>query len=283
MITMKFLFDCYNMYIMDTLGQKLHAIISSRNPSCKLPKTYREIKDLFLHCETVPCVLDAECATKKEEIYTIMRAASCVLVLADVPEVIKTIVAEADADLVPPIAFGKSFAKSGTKESQLLAVKVLQDVSLSHEDVLNHPTHSRFGGDGTSAVLKHCEVIASKIVELNGFENDAIFKEAWAGGKGDILRTLVQCALKTDDKFVINGMIKSLHYEYGSKRPVGASDALFDECIEELVDFKEIHSHCDLSSSSKEYKSLGIWCTNTRSAYNGKGTMTITEDRIRRL
>ena len=85
---------------------------------------------------------------------------------------------------------------------QLLTVKALQDVSLSHEDILDDPTHSRFGGDGTS-VLKHCKVIASKIVELNGFENDAIFKEAWAGGKGDILRTLVQCALKTDDEFVV--------------------------------------------------------------------------------
>jgi len=50
-----------------------------------------------------------------------VRAASCV-VLADVHEVIKTIVAEAGADLAPPIGFGKSFAKSGTKESQLLAV-----------------------------------------------------------------------------------------------------------------------------------------------------------------
>jgi len=57
MIAMKFLFDCYTY--MDTLGQKLHTIISSRNPSCKLPKTYRDIKHRFLHCETVSCVLNA--------------------------------------------------------------------------------------------------------------------------------------------------------------------------------------------------------------------------------
>jgi len=66
-------------------------------------------------------------------------------------------------------------------------------------------------------------------------------------------------------------------------RPVGASDALFEQRIEEFKEFKEKHHHCDLGASSKEYKSLGIWCKNTRSAYNGKGTMKITKDRIRRL
>ena len=38
-----------------------------------------------------------------------------------------------------------------------------------------------------------------------------------------------------------------------------------------------------LSDSSKEYKSLAIWSTYMRSAYNGKGNGKITKDRILRL
>ena len=60
-------------------------------------------------------------------------------------------------------------------------------------------------------------------------------------------------------------------------------DASFDQRIEELKGFKEKHGHCDLNSSSKAKKSLGIWSDRMRYAHRGKRTMKLTEDRIRRL
>jgi len=50
-----------------------------------------------------------------------------------------------------------------------------------------------------------------------------------------------------------------------------------------LKRFKEKHGHCDVSQSSKEYTSLGVWSSSMRSGYKGTGTTKMTEDRIHRL
>ena len=55
-----------------------------------------------------------------------------------------------------------------------------------------------------------------------------------------------------------------------TSKQVGKRIISFNERIEELKKFKEIHGHCDLSNSSNEYKSLASWSANTRSAFNRK-------------
>jgi len=58
---------------------------------------------------------------------------------------------------------------------------------------------------------------------------------------------------------------------------------LFDKRVEELKRFKEKYGHCDVSESSKEYKSFAKWSYQMRRTYKGRGTMKLSEDRICRL
>ena len=58
----------------------------------------------------------------------------------------------------------------------------------------------------------------------------------------------------------------------------------FDQRIADLKKFKEKYGHCYLHSRSKINKSLGVWSSNIRSAYNGTGTKwRLNKSMIRRL
>ena len=41
----------------------------------------------------------------------------------------------------------------------------------------------------------------------------------------------------------------------------------FDDRFQELMEFKQRFGHCNVCSRSREYSSLGIWCSNLRTAY----------------
>ena len=68
-----------------------------------------------------------------------------------------------------------------------------------------------------------------------------------------------------------------------SSKQKGKRKITFDQRIGELTRLKEKYGHCDLNSSSKGNKSLGLWSTNMRYAHKGKRTGKLTDDRIRRL
>jgi len=63
----------------------------------------------------------------------------------------------------------------------------------------------------------------------------------------------------------------------------------FDERFTDLMDYKQKFGHCDVpQTNSGEYKSLGNWCTNLRTAYkkiqkNETSNHTLTKDNIQKL
>jgi len=121
----------------------------SLDPDCKLSKVYHPIADLVLHCKTVPTVLDAKCATQNKVLYNIVRAAA-IDVLPDVRKAVQFVVKEVSADRAPPMVLGKTFFDSGSAKSNVTVVKALKSVGVSCDDVMDHPTHTGFGSDGTS-------------------------------------------------------------------------------------------------------------------------------------
>jgi len=65
------------------------------------------------------------------------------------------------------------------------------------------------------------------------------------------------------------------------KKPVKRKN--FSEWLEELKKFKEVHGHTRVPRHESEWKSLGKWVSNVRSAKKGMMTLKLTEDQIKQL
>ena len=68
----------------------------------------------------------------------------------------------------------------------------------------------------------------------------------------------------------IKGKMKRLN-EIGFELPRAVNpDEVFEMRCLELIAFKEEFGHCDVPCKYPENKSLGRWCSNTRTTYNRK-------------
>ena len=76
--------------------------------------------------------------------------------------------------------------------------------------------------------------------------------------------------------------------EIGFRWKVQDHDALFERHCCDLEAFRDIHEHCDVPVDYPDNPSLGIWCSNTRRAYNTiqRGqpiSLNLSLERIERL
>jgi len=86
---------------------------------------------------------------------------------------------------------------------------------------------------------------------------------------------------RRDDREKGDGITEDANDGLRNDDEVNGKEKTFEECIEELKAFKEKHGHVRVTA--KQDKSLAYFCRNMRCARRGKGSLTITEDRIRAL